>query len=222
MMNKLRVNRVEKSFGNRPILTDICFECCTGEIVGIFGRNGSGKSTLLKILFGTIQADAIQVLINDSIIDVGEVIVNKQMAYLPQEGFLPKDMKVREVIPLFFTDGVAQNKIFYAPKIAALDKKKVGTLSHGELRYLEILLISHLDHPFLLMDEPFSMIEPLYKDIIKDLLLSLKQKKGIIITDHYYADVLQITDKNLFIRNGVSYEIAGKEDLAKHGYISAS
>jgi ABC-type multidrug transport system ATPase subunit len=220
-MNKLRVNCVKKSFGKRHILTDISFECRTGEIMGVFGRNGSGKSTLLKILFGTIQADAVQVFINEKAIEVGKVIVNKQMAYLPQEGFLPKDMKVREVIPLLFNDGCAQNKIFYAPRIAVLDKKKVGTLSHGELRYLEILLIAHLEHPFLLMDEPFSMIEPLYKDIIKELLLSLKEKKGIIITDHYYTDVLQIADKNLYIKNGISYEIAGKEDLAKHGYTSA-
>jgi ABC-type multidrug transport system ATPase subunit len=190
--------------------------------VGVFGKNGSGKSTLLQILFGTVEADTIQVFINGNIIEAGKVIANKQMAYLPQEAFLPKNMKVREIIPLFFEDGHTQNKIFYAPRIAALDKKKVGTLSHGELRYLEILLISHLQHPFLLMDEPFSMIEPLYKDIIKELLLSLRNEKGIIITDHYYTDVLQITDRNLYIKNGVSYEIAGKEDLAKHGYISAA
>jgi ABC-type multidrug transport system ATPase subunit len=220
-MNKLTVHTITKSFGNRHILTDIRLECQTGEIVGIFGRNGSGKSTILKILFGTVPANSVKVSINGNSVDVRKTIANQKIGYLPQEGFLPKDILVREVIPLYFSDGDMQNRIFHAPKIANIEQKKVGKLSHGELRYLEILLVSHLQHPFLLMDEPFSMIEPLYKDIIKDLLLSLKYRKGIIITDHYYSDVLQITDKNLLIKNGVSYEIGGKEDLATHGYISA-
>ena len=220
-MNKLTVFDITKSFGTKSILTNIRFECQTGEIVGVFGRNGSGKSTLLKIVFGTIPAKSVKVSINGSTIDVSRIIASKQIGYLPQESFLPKDITVKEVIPLYFSDGEEQNTIFYAPRIASLEKKRISKLSHGELRYLEILLVSHLKHPFLLMDEPFSMIEPLYKDIIKELLLSLKEKKGIIITDHYYSDVLQITDRNIFIKNAVSYEIAGKEDLAKHGYISA-
>jgi ABC-type multidrug transport system ATPase subunit len=219
-MNKLTVQHITKSFGSRQILSDIRFECRAGEIVGIFGRNGSGKSTLLKILFGIMQADSIELLINNQRVDMAKVIRNKQIAYLPQESFLPKDMKVREVIPLYFSDADTQNRIFYSPRIATLDKKRIRTLSHGELRYLEILLVSHLQHPFLLMDEPFSMIEPLYKDVIKELLISLKKRKGIILTDHYYSDVLQITDRNIFIGNGVLHEIGGREDLTKYGYIS--
>jgi ABC-type multidrug transport system ATPase subunit len=220
-MHTLTINHVTKTFRGRPVLTDIQFSCRTGEIVGIFGRNGSGKSTLLKILFGTLQADSADVLIDAEKVVLYKVIPNQQMAYLPQEGFLPKDMQVRDVIPLYFSDGEKQNQIFYAPKVAKLETKRVGKLSHGELRYLEILLVSHLEHPFLLMDEPFSMIEPLYKDVIKDLLISLKAKKGIIITDHYYADVLQITDKNILISNGAAHEIRNREDLVKHGYVSA-
>ncbi len=64
------------------------------------------------------------------------------------------------------------------------------------------------------------MIAPLYKEIIKDLLVSLKPKKGMIITDHYFADVLQITDKNMVITDGVSHEITDENDLIKSGYIS--
>jgi ABC-type multidrug transport system ATPase subunit len=184
-------------------------------------RNGSGKSTLLKILFGTLPADSVEVMLDATKLDLTQVIPNQYIAYLPQEGFLLKDMKVRDIIPLYFPDGEKQNQLFYAPKIARLDTKRVSTLSHGELRYVEILLIAHLEHPFLLLDEPFSMIEPLYKDIIKELLSSLKVKKGITLTDHYYADVLQITDKNLLMINGTLQAITGKEDLAKHGYISS-
>lgn len=203
------------------MLTHVKFSCQTGEMVGIFGRNGSGKSTLLKILFGTLPADSIEVLFDATKIEPIQIIPNQYIAYLPQEGFLPKDMKVRDIIPLYFRDGEKQNQLFYAPKVASFANKRVSTLSHGELRYVEILLIAHLEHPFLLLDEPFSMIEPLYKDSIKELLSSLKAKKGIILTDHYYRDVLQITDKNLLMINGTLHEIKGKEDLAEHGYTSS-
>jgi ABC-type multidrug transport system ATPase subunit len=217
-MHTLSVIQAVKAFGNRKVLTDITLECQTGQIAGVFGRNGSGKSTLLKMIFGTVRADSIDVRIDAKRIDVSEVISRKQVAYLPQQDFLPKDLKVRELIPLYFPDGDKQNEIFYAPRVASMEKKRVSTLSSGELRYLEILLIAHLEHPFLLMDEPFSMIEPLYKEVIKDLLLRLKAKKGIVITDHYFADVLEVTDKNILIAEGVSYAINGREELAKYGY----
>ena len=92
---------------------------------------------------------------------------------------------------------------FRAPFIERIATRKIGTLSLGELRYFELLLVAHLEHPFLLLDEPFSMIELLYKEAIKEFLLSLKAKKGILLTDHYYRDVLDISDRNLVLVDGV-------------------
>jgi ABC-type lipopolysaccharide export system ATPase subunit len=63
------------------------------------------------------------------------------------------------------------------------------------------------------------MIEPLLLDSIKDLLLSIKRNKGIILTDHYYFDVLQITDKNILIKDGISIVVRDKTDLIENGYI---
>jgi len=63
------------------------------------------------------------------------------------------------------------------------------------------------------------MIEPLYQDAIKDLLLILKQNKGIILTDHYYYDVLQITDRNILIKNGQSFPISTRRELVDNGYL---
>ena len=70
-----------------------------------------------------------------------------------------------------------------------------------------------------MLDEPFSMIEPIYKDVIKSLLLELKKTKGIILTDHYYNDVLQITDKNFVIKDSEIIEIIDKSDLVKYEYL---
>ena len=92
----------------------------------------------------------------------------------------------------------------------------------GQLRYFEVLLLANLDHPFLMLDEPFSMIEPLYKVEIKKFLVQLKKKKGIIITDHYYNDVLEITDENFLIKDGTIVPITSKQSLREMEYLSAN
>ena len=116
-MRVLEVLKVNKSFRNKCVLNDINFECCVGEIIGLFGRNGSGKSTLLKLIFGTMKADTILIKINSKVIQPKEVIPLKLIAYMPQDSFLPKELKVRDVISLFFPIENDQDKIFYAPQV---------------------------------------------------------------------------------------------------------
>ena len=219
MKKELHIQDVSKRFGKKEVLKNVSLTLAQGEIISLFGRNGSGKSTLLKILFGTLKADSIKLQINDKNIHPKDVIPNRLIGYLPQDHFLPKHLKVRDVIPLFHTDGDDQDRVFRAPFVEKVAKRKVGTLSLGELRYLELLLVAHLDHPFLLLDEPFSMIEPLYKQVIKEFLFSLKAKKGILLTDHYYRDVLDISDRNLVLVDGTTQIARDVEDLKQLGYI---
>jgi len=135
---------------------------------------------------------------------------------------LPKAKTVRSVIPLFFPNGDDQDKIFYSPKVLSFEKTKIGELSMGQLRYLELLLIGHLDHEFLLLDEPFSMIEPIFKEVIKNLLIELKGSKGIILTDHYYNDVLEIASEKFIIKNSEKIKVINRSDLVTHGYLKSN
>lgn len=215
----LEIENIKKAFEKKVILNGISLKCDIGDIIGIFGKNGSGKSSLLKIIHGTLKADTIIMKINSKIVNPKEIIPSKQLAYLPQETFLPKNLKVRDIIPLFFPDGNNQDKIFYSKGVSHFENKKIGTLSLGQLRYLEILLIGNLNHPYIMLDEPFSMIEPIYKDVIKEFLVDLKRKKGLIITDHYYNDVLEITESNFIIKNGKKLPIKDETDLAKYEYL---
>lgn len=221
-MDLLTVTDLNKSYGKKVILKDINLDCKVGEIIGIFGRNGTGKSTLLKLIFGTVIADSILIEINSEIIPQRKVISSKKIGYLPQDTFLPKEQRVREIIPMFFPNGEEQDKIFYSPQVSSFEKIKVGKLSLGQLRYLELLIIGSLNHKFLMLDEPFSMIEPIYKDVIKGLLLELKKSKGIILTDHYYNDVLEITDKNFVIKDAKKIEIKDRNDLVKYEYLNSN
>lgn len=218
-MRRLEIKKAEKSFGSKEVLKDVSFSCNTGEIVGIFGSNGSGKSTLLKAIFGTVAADAIELEIDGKSLPAKEIIPAGLVSYLPQENFLPKEMKVRDVIPLFFPKGEDQDKIFYSAGVSAFDRTEVGKLSSGELRYLEILLLVHLQHPFMMLDEPFTMVEPLYKIAIQELLRSFRGSKGFILTDHYYLDVLEISTRNFVLTEGKMLEIHDPEDLITHQYV---
>lgn len=221
-MSLLEVKEVRQTFGKRRILDDLSFSCETREIIGVFGRNGCGKSTLLKSVMGAFKADAIQVQIDQKNLSPSEVVSSQQIGYLPQEPFLPSEMKVRDIIPLVFPKGEEQDRIFYAEGVSAFDNKQVGKLSAGQRKYLELLLLAHLKHPFLLLDEPFSLVEPHYTEKIKFLLLSLKSHKGIVVTDHYYRDVLQIATRSFLIRAGKKHLIKSEMDLVEYEYLKAT
>jgi ABC-type multidrug transport system ATPase subunit len=218
-MSILEIKNVNKSFKNRHILKNISLEIETGQTIVIFGRNGSGKSTLLKLIYGTLKADHIELEINGEFVKSNNVILDNRIGYLPQHTFLPKNLKVSEIIAMYFEDGEQQNKLFYASRINAIQNRKISQLSLGERRYFEILLLGNLNHEFLLLDEPFSMVEPIYIEIIKEYLNNLKATKGIILTDHYYEDAIAVSDTIFLIKDGNKIEINKREDLITHGYL---
>lgn len=220
-MNILKVKNLTKKFDESNILDNVSIDCKTNEITSIFGGNGTGKSTLLQIIFGSIKADKCEIIINNIKFNQKNIFRHLKIGYLPQNSFLPKSLKVSDIIQLFLQNGEKQNIVFYSPNIYKIQDKKIGNLSIGELRYLEFLLISNLEHSFLLLDEPFSMIEPLYIEIIMDRLRGLKKVKGIILTDHYFNDVLNITDKSYLIKDGKLIKVKDKTDLIMFKYLNS-
>ncbi len=219
-MADLQLHSAAISFGEKEVLKEVSFSLKTGKILGIFGRNGCGKSTLLKMIFGTLKKGSVNISIDSENFNPSGIISAERIAYLPQHSFIPKNIKVRDLIPIYFSEEKKQDAIFYDPLIAKLAAKKVGELSLGQIRYLEVLLVGNLNHDFLMLDEPFSMIEPLYKIEIKNLLNKLKVEKGIIITDHYYQDVLDISSQNLLIKDGIGIPVKSKADLKHLEYLS--
>lgn len=213
----MHVDNVTKSYGTRQILTDVYVSCQKGEIIGLLGRNGSGKSTLLKIIFGSITADS-------KFIKIGERKLNslshnkKLINYLPQDSFLPNHLKVKNLINFFCTKSNAELIKTHELVVPILNKKS-KELSGGERRLLEILLITHSESTYTLIDEPFNGIAPIYKKDIKALIKSQSKDKGFIITDHDYRNILDIATRLILVHDGGTKEIKSEKDLIKWGYI---
>lgn len=220
-MAELKLHTASKSFGTNRIFNDLSLSIKTGDVLGLFGRNGSGKSTLLKILFGTLRAKTLKLEIDEHFFGGSGIIQNRKIGYLPQFSFLPQNTMVRTIIPRFFPNHEDQDRIFYDPGIARIDDRKINQLSLGERRYLELVLIGNLDHPFLMLDEPFSMVEPLYAERISAFVEKLREKKGIILTDHYYENVWNVSTKRMLLKDGKLYFLSNKEELREMGYLRA-
>tara|TARA_Y100000815_G_scaffold275632_2_gene315444 strand:+ start:81780 stop:82445 length:666 start_codon:yes stop_codon:yes gene_type:complete len=218
-LNCLKAQHITQQFGSKKVLNNVSICLQTGDVIGLFGRNGSGKSTLLKILFGVLKNTGFSLDIDGNRILQKQIVPLKKIGYLPQDSFLPKRITVRNLIPMIFPDGKLQELLFYRKGIAKFEKQRIGELSIGQRKYLELLLLSHMEHPFLLLDEPFSMVEPLYKEEIKGLLEEIKLFKGMIITDHYYHDVFEVSSQNYVLKEGSLTAVFSEEDLKKYNYL---
>lgn len=106
------------------------------------------------------------------------------------------------------------------PDLTHLQSNKIGMISGGESRILEIYTILKSDSLFAMLDEPFSQIMPLHVATIKELILETKNRKGILITDHMYRNVIDISDSLYVINNQTVYSVKSPDDLIKHGYIA--
>lgn len=217
-IDKLEVEGIIYGFGVRNLLTDVYLKCEVGEIVGVLGRNGSGKSSLLKIIFGTLNAENKMIRVNNKIVNSAFSQIDL-ISYLPQSNFIPKTLTLRTIIAKYIPLQEKRDKIINDPHVENHLDKRVSNLSGGELRYFQILLLLNLESTFVLLDEPFSAIEPLYKEKIKDLIRNYKKVKGFIVTDHDYHNVLDLCGSIKLIVNGVFKHIKSVDELESWGYV---
>jgi lipopolysaccharide export system ATP-binding protein len=216
----LEADSIRKNFGLHQVLTDIYLRCEPGDIIGLLGRNGSGKSTLLKIIFGTLYTDHKFIRINEKILSQ-PFKTKKQIAYLSQDNFLPKDLTVKNIIKAYSayleTDSFLDDNV-----LSKVSNTRVRYLSGGESRYLEVKLLLNLDTSFLLLDEPFNGISPIHIDLIKNMIREKSVNKGIILTDHDYRNVLDVANKYYLLFDGGLKSVKTKQDLIDWGYIPES
>ena len=213
----LNVDSIQLEFGNRRILQDVHLDCKQGEIIGLLGRNGCGKSSLLRIIFGTLEPSYKYVSINGDFIHKG--YKNNRIAYLPQHSYLPKNIKIGSLAKMLV------DEIFWPEFIELFifktnAHKTPDQLSGGELRQLEMLMIIHSRADFILLDEPFTHISPIQADEFKPIIRACAKRKGIIVTDHQYQNILEVSDRVILLKDGATKHITNNSELVTYGYLT--
>lgn len=220
-MNRLHIDSITKSFGQRKILQDVYLSCETGKISALFGSSGNGKSTLLEIIFGTVKGDTQFIKFNDSILKNQSDRKNK-IAYLPQRSsFLPKECSIRKLIPLFCTQENTELLCGLKMMQPFLDKTS-RNLSGGEKRIVETLIIIYCDSAFILLDEPFSGVSPKAVEELKLIIKFQSKNKGIIISDHNYSVILDMADDIYLLSGTYLRKIKDVKELQQFHYLPKS
>lgn len=219
-MNTLHIDSITKSFGEKKVLQDIYLGCKTGQIVGLLGRNGSGKSTLLKIIFGVLNSETQFIRCNGKVL---KSIANRKklISYLSQEPFLPRKKKVKDLISLFCNKENAA-VLLTSDLMSPFLNEKPETLSGGEQRLIEALLIIYSEADFVLLDEPFQSLSPKMIDKLKKIISLQSKNKGFVISDHYYQDVLDISTSIYLLSNGHLKLIQNLKELQQYSYLPQS
>ena len=224
-MLKLQAVELSKSYRGRKVVDNVELEIGQGEVVGLLGPNGAGKTTTFYILVGLARPDSGRVLLNgDEITDLPMYLrARSGISYLPQEPSVFRQLTseenllaVLETLPL--TPEQQRDRLeelLVQMGLDAVRTSKAYMLSGGERRRLEIALSLTLQPSFVLLDEPFSGIDPLtvkdLQEIIRDLA---KSGIGVLITDHNVRETLTVTDRAYILRGGKIFRKGRPEELS--------
>lgn len=212
-MKKLAVKGLVKSFKKRVVVDGVSLHIEPGEVVGLLGPNGAGKTTTFYITVGLIGPDKGKVMLGES--DITHMPMYERarlgISYLPQEPSVFRKLTVEENVRsiLEFLDKPKEElkarlaELLEELGILHLAKIKAYALSGGERRRVEIARAMVNSPSYLLLDEPFSGIDPIAVGDIQELVLELKKKGiGILITDHNVGATLGICDRAYIIDSG--------------------
>jgi len=213
-MYALEVKNLSKSFGSIKAVDNASFSVPQGSVFGLIGRNGAGKTTTIRIMMNIFQPDSGDVILQG--VKLGQDFYDK-VGYLPEERGLYKKMKVLETI-LFFAElkgkrGRKTEKLAleYLDKFQLADRKnaKVEELSKGNQQKIQFISTIIHDPDFIILDEPFSGLDPINTNLLKEIILDFKQREKVIIFSTHLMDFaekmcdhLAMIDKGKIILNG--------------------
>jgi len=225
-MPKLQALELRKSYHGRTVVDNVDLEVAQGEVVGLLGPNGAGKTTTFYILVGLARPDAGRVLLDkNDITDVPMYLrARSGISYLPQEPSVFRRMTVEEnllavleTLPL----SPEQRRDRLEELLAQMGLETVRynqayTLSGGERRRLEIARSLVLEPQFILLDEPFSGIDPKTVVELQGIIAGLRNAGiGVLMTDHNVRETLRVTDRAYIISDGRIFRAGRPQDLSQ-------
>ena len=211
------IDNVELYFSNKRILNGVYLKAETGKVTGILGGNGCGKSSLLNIIFGSLNPKFKLIRIDNKPI-LKPLYLTQTIKYLPQYSIIPSHLKLKTIFNLFKVDWNTFEILFESFSIYKNQKTK--NLSGGEKRLVETYIILKSSSKIVLLDELFSHLSPIYIEIIKTIIEEEKLHKTIIITDHMYRHIIDVSDEIYLLKNGCTKLIKNILELEDYKYLS--
>ena len=203
----IELSGVRKVFANVVAVDNLSLEVQAGSIYGFLGPNGAGKSTTIRMLTGILRASEGVIRVLDR--DPGEV--KRQLGYLPEEKGLYKKMRVKELIQYFgrlkgLESKVAEQKCEELLKKFELDKwadQKCESLSKGMGQKVQIIATLIHDPELIVLDEPFSGLDPVSIELVREIILELKRTgRTVVFSTHMMEQAEQLCDSVLLINHG--------------------
>jgi len=223
---KLATEGLVKSYSGRRVVDVVSLELGRGEVVGLLGPNGAGKTTTFHMITGFIQPQSGRILLDGN--EITRLPVYRRarlgLGYLSQEPSIFRKLSVldnvRSILEML---GVPKDECTKRARellerfnVAHLEKQQGATLSGGERRRVELARALASKPSFLLLDEPFTGIDPIIRAEIQDIVRALKAEGlGILITDHNVRETLEITDRAYIMYDARVLLSGTSEDLVK-------
>lgn len=213
MEKTLRTSGLTKAFKGRKVADGISIALGAGEVVGLLGPNGAGKTTTFYMILGFLRPDGGAVFLNGEEITYLPVHqrARRGLGFLPQEPSIFRKLTVEEnVLAILEVMGIGRGErerrlrmLLEELNLSHLARAKAYTLSGGERRRVEIMRALATSPSFLLLDEPFSGIDPIAVADIQGIIAGLKTRGiGLLVTDHNVRETLQIVDRAYLIYGG--------------------
>jgi ABC-2 type transport system ATP-binding protein len=217
----LEVNAVNKEFYGQPILKDLTFKVAGGRIFGLLGPNGAGKTTAMRIIMNILKPDSGEILYNNTL---REKMPNLHFGYLPEErGLYPKSTVLDLLVYFGTLNNLKKRKaeveaIRYLDRLGLVDYSdtQIGQLSKGMQQKIQFIASFLHDPDVLILDEPFSGLDPINQVVLRDILSEYKaQKKILIISTHQMDIVEKICDDICLINQGEAILQGNLKDIKK-------
>jgi len=226
-MRTLATEEISKSYGGREVVRGVSLEIQQGEVVGLLGPNGAGKTTSFYMIVGLVRPDEGRVLCDGN--DISRLPMylrarNHGISYLPQEPSVFRKLTAEENI-LAVLEGqqlswesrrIRTERLIEQLNLGHVRKTRGYALSGGERRRVEIARCLCIEPAFILLDEPFSGIDPIAVLDLQEIIFGLKKSGiGVLITDHNVRETLSVTDRAYIIAEGKIFRTGTPRDLGR-------
>jgi lipopolysaccharide export system ATP-binding protein len=224
-MQKLSTDEIGKSYKGRQVVRGVSIEVGRGEVVGLLGPNGAGKTTSFYMIVGLVAPDVGNVLADgEDITRVPMYLRARQygISYLPQEPSVFRKLTVEEnILAVLEVQNLSPEmrrsrteKLIGQLNLGAVRRTRGYALSGGERRRVEIARCLCIQPSFILLDEPFSGIDPIAVLDLQEIIFGLKESGiGVLITDHNVRETLSVTDRAYIINEGRIFRAGTPEQL---------